>query len=79
MNKSVHVVLGPRLEPCEWNGQQVFITEGCWQDGNLLCGVFSSEDAARSEDPDSMAIAIVSYDSLTNHQKKVAVQNSARL
>lgn len=74
-----HVILGPSLEPCEWQGRFIYLTEGCWQDGALLCGVFANEDDARSDDPDSAALAIVNHCDLTAHQQQVAARNSARL
>jgi len=73
------VVIGPSLEPCEWQGRLVYITEGCWQDGALLCGVFANEDDARSDDPDSAALAIINHCDLTATQQQVAARNSARL
>jgi len=61
-------------------GSPVILTEGGHVDDfGKIVGVFGSEEAARSDDPDSAAIATLAWSGLTAEQQAMARENSEAL
>ena len=44
-----------------------------------ICGVFANEDDARSQDADSLTLAVPAFDDLTAEQQAIAIENSEAL
>jgi len=66
------------------NHNDVIITAGATVkcgDGQhkQICGVFLTEDDARSQDADSLAIAVPAFEDLTPEQQAIALENSEAL
>lgn len=66
------------------NHKNVIITAGATVrcgDGQhkQICGVFLTEDDARSQDADSLTLAVPAFEDLTNEQQAIALENSEAL
>lgn len=66
------------------NHKNVILTAGATVrcgDGHYkqICGVFANEDDARSQDADSLTLAVPAFDDLTSEQQAIALENSEAL
>lgn len=66
------------------NHKKVIITAGATVkcgDGQhkQICGVFLTEEDARSQDADSLSIAVPAFEDLTAEQQATAIENSNSL
>lgn len=68
------------LKTINWNGRDLIPTAGARVDNSgRLAGLFADEIDARSPEADSLACAIISFDSLSADQQAIAVANSEAL